>query len=376
MAVRDFKEFFRRRGKFVRQPHDDKKNFQKIKEDKKEKVDHWCFKCGDPNHFISDCPKHSYTDQKAFVVRCWSDSEDDSKKEKICLMALDNNEVLSDTHYYSSSSLDNESWQNEYDKLCKISLRIINKNKHLKAKNEVLKNKTCDLRKRVEQLERNKEISLECESCVNLQSKIGSLTLKLASFKSSISSLQEMLEMKKPPKDKHRIEYTEDIASTSNVKTKKLCPKDDKMPTIEPESPVPSTRESASSVEQNRLFADSTETLEPNIVKKNSCVLITIKPLSNTSVKILKQASILKIGQGLGKSKIQTHPKMPHRRTNALYPKSDYHQVGWDYSAQQGYQIQTLNFGPWGSYPPYPYMNQPNAMFNTNGHMRYWGPNA
>ncbi|GKD41220.1 hypothetical protein Tco_1261427 [Tanacetum coccineum] len=39
MAVRDFKKFFRRRGKFVRQPHDDKKNFWKIKEDKKEKED-------------------------------------------------------------------------------------------------------------------------------------------------------------------------------------------------------------------------------------------------------------------------------------------------------------------------------------------------
>ncbi|GKD85715.1 hypothetical protein Tco_1356869 [Tanacetum coccineum] len=35
MAVRDFKKFFRRRGKFVRQPHDDKKNFRKINEDKK-----------------------------------------------------------------------------------------------------------------------------------------------------------------------------------------------------------------------------------------------------------------------------------------------------------------------------------------------------
>ncbi|GJX94578.1 zf-CCHC domain-containing protein [Tanacetum coccineum] len=55
MAVRDFKKFFRRRGKFVRQPYDDKKNFRKIKEDKKE--DRRCFKCGDPNHFISNCPK-------------------------------------------------------------------------------------------------------------------------------------------------------------------------------------------------------------------------------------------------------------------------------------------------------------------------------
>ncbi|GJV99073.1 copia protein, partial [Tanacetum coccineum] len=67
-------------------------------------------------------------------------SKDDSKKEEICLMALDNNEVLSNTPYYSSS-------------------------------------------------------------------------------------------------------YLEDIASTSNVKTKKLSPKDDKMPTIEWASPVPSARE-------------------------------------------------------------------------------------------------------------------------------------
>ncbi|GJT53417.1 zf-CCHC domain-containing protein [Tanacetum coccineum] len=81
LAVRDFKKFFRRRGKFVCQPHDDKRNFQKVKEDKKEKDDRRCFKCGDPNHFISDCPKHSFNDQKAFIVGCWSDSEDDSKKE-------------------------------------------------------------------------------------------------------------------------------------------------------------------------------------------------------------------------------------------------------------------------------------------------------
>ncbi|GKB49949.1 hypothetical protein Tco_0900702, partial [Tanacetum coccineum] len=104
-----------------------------------EKDDRRCFKCGDPNQFINDYPKDSFSDQKAFVVGCWSDSEDDSKMEEICLMALDNNEVLSDTLYYSSSSLDNESWQNEHDKLCKISLRIINKNKQLKVKNEELK---------------------------------------------------------------------------------------------------------------------------------------------------------------------------------------------------------------------------------------------
>ncbi|GKC19359.1 hypothetical protein Tco_1021509, partial [Tanacetum coccineum] len=132
-AVRDFKKFFRRKGKFVRR-------FRKVKEDKKEKDDR----------------------------RCFNDSGDDCKKEEICLMALDNNEVLSDTPYYSSSSLDNESWENEYDKLCKITLRIINKDKQLKAKNEVLKREACELKAKVEQLERNKEIGLECESCVDL----------------------------------------------------------------------------------------------------------------------------------------------------------------------------------------------------------------
>ncbi|GKC53116.1 hypothetical protein Tco_1075861, partial [Tanacetum coccineum] len=93
MAVRDFKKFFKRRGKFIRQPHDDKKNFRKIKEDKKKKKHHRFFKCGDPNHFISDWHKHSYNDQKAFFVGCWSNNEDDTKKEEICLMALDNNKI-------------------------------------------------------------------------------------------------------------------------------------------------------------------------------------------------------------------------------------------------------------------------------------------
>ncbi|GKD10719.1 zf-CCHC domain-containing protein, partial [Tanacetum coccineum] len=90
MAVKDFKKFFNRIAKFVLQPYDDKKNFRKAKEDKKE--DRRCFKCGDRNHFISDCPKNSFNDQKAFMVGCWSDTGDD--KEEIYLMAYEN-EVLS-----------------------------------------------------------------------------------------------------------------------------------------------------------------------------------------------------------------------------------------------------------------------------------------
>ncbi|GJY64603.1 retrovirus-related pol polyprotein from transposon TNT 1-94 [Tanacetum coccineum] len=232
MAVRDFKKFFRRRGKFVRQPYVDKKNFRKVKEDKKE--DQRCFKCGDPNHFISDCPKYSFGDQKAFVVRSWSDSGDDSKKEEICLMAH-SNEVLSDTLYYSSSSLDNESRENEYDKLCQISLRIINKNKHLKTKNESLKRNVSELKTKIDILEKGKEISNKCDVCDKLKMEIESLKLKLASFENSSSSLRKMVEMQKPSKDKCGLGYTEDIASCSNNKIKKLGSQIFKKPTVEPQ---------------------------------------------------------------------------------------------------------------------------------------------
>ncbi|GJZ69367.1 zf-CCHC domain-containing protein [Tanacetum coccineum] len=110
MAVRDFKKFFRRRGKFVRQPHDDKKSFCKVKEEKKEKKDRRCFKCGDLNHSISDCPKNSFNNQKACVGGCWSESdeEDESKRDEICLMALDNNESDSEWIRVRSNNLGNE----------------------------------------------------------------------------------------------------------------------------------------------------------------------------------------------------------------------------------------------------------------------------
>nr|GEU35136.1 retrovirus-related Pol polyprotein from transposon TNT 1-94 [Tanacetum cinerariifolium] len=91
MAVRDFKKFFKRRGRFMRQPHNDKKTFQISRDDKNGKCDRKCFRCGSPNHLFGECPKPTkYKNQRAFVRGSWSDSgeEDDEKvKNKTCLIA-------------------------------------------------------------------------------------------------------------------------------------------------------------------------------------------------------------------------------------------------------------------------------------------------
>ncbi|GJR58104.1 hypothetical protein Tco_1500266 [Tanacetum coccineum] len=194
----------------------------KTKEEKKGKVYRKCFECGDQIYFISDCLKHSYNDQKAYVGGSWSDSDkdDDSNKDEICLMAYDSNKVLSDTSYYSSS-LDDESLQNEYNKLCKISLRIINKNKHLTTKNEILDNKVYELKERLKRLEKNKEINEECKSCINLRMEIDSLSLKLAKFENSSPFLQEIIENQRLHKDNKGPGFTEHKALTSIAKTGK-----------------------------------------------------------------------------------------------------------------------------------------------------------
>ncbi|GJT36330.1 retrovirus-related pol polyprotein from transposon TNT 1-94 [Tanacetum coccineum] len=71
-GVRDFKKFFKRRGRFVRQPRNNKKTFQRSRDDKNDK------------------------NQRAFAGGSWSDSgeEDDEKvKDKMCLVAQASSEI-------------------------------------------------------------------------------------------------------------------------------------------------------------------------------------------------------------------------------------------------------------------------------------------
>nr|GEX74308.1 hypothetical protein [Tanacetum cinerariifolium] len=75
--------------------------------------------------------------QRAFVKGSWSDSgeeDDENAKEETCLVAQASNEVCSDPSYFSNenSSIDDFALDNKYDKLCKMSLKMITKNKQLK----------------------------------------------------------------------------------------------------------------------------------------------------------------------------------------------------------------------------------------------------
>ncbi|GKE83460.1 zf-CCHC domain-containing protein, partial [Tanacetum coccineum] len=68
ITVRDFKKFFKRRGRFVRQARNDNKTFQRSRDDKNGKSERKCFRCEDSNHLIGECPKPPRDkNQRAFI---------------------------------------------------------------------------------------------------------------------------------------------------------------------------------------------------------------------------------------------------------------------------------------------------------------------
>ncbi|GJX58548.1 retrovirus-related pol polyprotein from transposon TNT 1-94 [Tanacetum coccineum] len=239
MAVRDFKKFFKRRGRFVRQPQNDKKTFQRSCDDKNGKSDRKCFRCGDPNHLIGECPKPPKDkNQRSFVGGSWSDSgeeDDDKVKNKTCLVAHASSEVCSESSYFSdeNSSIDNLALDNEYDKLCKMSLKIITKNKRLKATRNGLENKFRELKDKLSTLEKNKGVDLDCEKCHTLKienEKLKEESTRLNKFEKSTYCLNEMLSNEKPSGDKLGLGFNSFEASSSGTEKikfvkaqKKIC---------------------------------------------------------------------------------------------------------------------------------------------------------
>ncbi|GJS26465.1 zf-CCHC domain-containing protein [Tanacetum coccineum] len=200
MAVRDFKKFFKRRGRFVRQPRNDKKTFQRSRDDKNDKSERKCFRCGDPNHLIGECLKPPRDkNQREFVGGSWSnsDEEDDEKvKDETCLVAHASSEVCSESSYFSddNSSIDDIALDNEYDK---------------------------ELKDKLSTLEKNKGVDLDFAKCHVLKienEKLKDDSARLNKFEKSTRCLNEMLNNQKPSGDKLGLGFNSFEASSSGTK--------------------------------------------------------------------------------------------------------------------------------------------------------------
>ncbi|KAI3813553.1 hypothetical protein L1987_18279 [Smallanthus sonchifolius] len=152
------------------------KKFSHYEKKDKSKYERRCFRCGDPNHFIQDCPKPPSKENKnnTFVGGAWSNSgdENDDAKEEKCLMAFGTNEVHSDSTYCSDTLIDNyDNLKMRYDGLCDLSSKVIDKNRSLKAKikelenelleNDLLKCKIIDLEKEVLEIKNFNDVLIE-----------------------------------------------------------------------------------------------------------------------------------------------------------------------------------------------------------------------
>nr|GEX13204.1 zf-CCHC domain-containing protein/UBN2 domain-containing protein [Tanacetum cinerariifolium] len=207
MAVRDFKKFFKRRG--------------------------------EPNHLIGECPKPPKDkNQRAFIGGSWSDScekDDEKVNNKTCIVAQASSEVCSESSYFSDENLliDDLILEIKYDKLCKMSLKVITKNKRLKATRDSLEKEINILKEKVSTLEKNKEVDLECVKCHVLKienEKLKVEALKLTKFEKNTYCLNEMLNNQKPSSEKLGLGFNSLEASSSGtmemkfVKAQKMCP--------------------------------------------------------------------------------------------------------------------------------------------------------
>ncbi|GJV84950.1 zf-CCHC domain-containing protein [Tanacetum coccineum] len=305
MAVRNFKKFFKRRGRFVRQPHDERKPFQKYKDDKNGKSERKCFKCGDPNHLIGECPKASRIyNQRAFVGGCWSDSDEDEEKktnDEKCLMAKASNEVLFETEYFSNdqSSLDEKDLDSEYSRLCKVGLKVMAKNKSLKQARIQLENEVLELKDKISRLEKDKEVSDECKICQDLRfenEKLKEEISRLNQFDNSSHSLKKIISSQKPSGDKTGLGFNFTKGSSSETKQVKFV--------------------KAQEIESKEKLVES------NSFSKQKFILI-----NNTKIPIASDDEVKRFYKPSSKPGVRfIKPKMrsktpPPRRTNSPYPR-------------------------------------------------------
>ncbi|GJS77263.1 retrovirus-related pol polyprotein from transposon TNT 1-94 [Tanacetum coccineum] len=125
--------------------------------------------------------------------------------------------------YFSdeNSSIDDLALDNEYDKLCKMSLKIITKNKRLKATRNNLENELIELKDKLSTLEKNKGVNLDCAKCHTLKiedEKLKEESTRLNKFEKSTHCLNEMLSNQKPSSDKLGLGFNSFETSSSGTK--------------------------------------------------------------------------------------------------------------------------------------------------------------
>jgi tellurite resistance protein len=108
--------------------------------------------------------------------------------------------------------------QKEYNKLCELSLKIINKNKFLKNKKKFLENEVYELKEKAKRLEKSKTIDTVCTSCQEFKLEIEKLkikqddlikqTPKFKRFDKSISCADEIMKLQKSPFDQTGLGFT------------------------------------------------------------------------------------------------------------------------------------------------------------------------
>ncbi|GJV21532.1 zf-CCHC domain-containing protein [Tanacetum coccineum] len=363
MAVRDFKKFFKRRERVVRRPYEERKSFQRNKDGKNGKSERKCFKCGDPNHLIGECPKQlKYQNQKAFVGGSWSNSDDDEEektKDEKCLMAKDSNEVLSKTEYFSDdqSSLDENDLDSEYSRLCKLRLKVMAKNKTLKHAKIKLENEVLELKDKLSRLEKGKDVNEECKLCQDLRLKNEKLRKEISrlnQFNDSSHSLKKIISSQKPSGDKSGLGFNFTKGSPSVTK------------------------------QVNFVSAKEVESKE-NLIESHILINNTKIPIaSDDEVKSFYKPS-LKLGVGFTKPTIRSKTPHPRRKENS-HPRSKTPQPKRD---QGRPNYPNTNHTMW-NHPHQPNFTQcvgcslcmcPNQirnMFGNNnfGPMQRWGPNG
>nr|GEU54267.1 reverse transcriptase domain-containing protein [Tanacetum cinerariifolium] len=121
----------------------------------------------------------------------------------------------------NASSLDNDTMQAEYDNLCEISLKIINKNKNLKTKRDLLEKGVLELNKKIKKLKRSKEIDIACKLCQELKlenAKLKETQVKFVKSDKSANLLKEMVNNQNLSSCKTGLGFDSTKALTSRTK--------------------------------------------------------------------------------------------------------------------------------------------------------------